>query len=253
MVFYDLLGISRCVSGYRAVCLCSLFHKIQPGKSQDRNWVQPLGGAEIAEMWTWIKFWMLPAGTLEDFQNVRENAPLKCVKCLGRKLSTEFQKTTQNFHQLPPVGAVTVAASLPWFRDDLLLAELQCCCGWKQRVKGNSLWSQDVLHVRTLKHTSNLEQNWWELVLLLLAHGLRIQLCPAAASPVTLAAWFSSYLIQWKTAGRRWAALLRCPVEICGDVPKQNKGSSLRLGFAGAGTLFVCVVQCWRQLSTLQK
>lgn len=36
--------------------------------------------------------------------------------------------------------------------------------------------------------------------------------------------------MQRKTAGRRWTALLWCPVEICfGDRPKQNKGNSLRL------------------------
>lgn len=69
----------------------------------------------------------------------------------------------------------------------------------KVRVKGNSLWSQNVLHVKILKYTFNLEQNCWELVLLLFARMLRTQLCPA----VTLSgcAWFNSYLIQWKTAG----------------------------------------------------
>lgn len=72
----------------------------------------------------WSRFLKLFTGTLGNFQNVRENTHFQCVKRDGRKLSTNFQKTKQNFHQLPPAGAVTVAASLPWFRNHLLLVDL---------------------------------------------------------------------------------------------------------------------------------
>lgn len=137
---YDLLGVGRCtcllcVLVHRMVSLCSLFHKIQLAKSMDSNSVQNSGCAEIVAIRIWNKFLTLFAWTLGGSEYVRENTHLQCMKCPGRKLSTKFQKTTQNFHQLPPAGAVTVPASLPWFRNCLLLVDLWHCWGWKIQWK----------------------------------------------------------------------------------------------------------------------
>lgn len=90
----------------------------------DRNSVQNFGHAEIAAIRIWNKFLKPFAEILEGSQIVKENTRFQCVQCPGRKLGTKFQKPNQNFHQLPPAGAVTVAASLPWFRNCLLLVDL---------------------------------------------------------------------------------------------------------------------------------